>query len=74
MWKIRETCSVPANYTRGKCIHLQPLSDHLEELELRMANLRVIRENGSFVDRSYSKVVMSKVRSGSRWVTTWEGK
>jgi len=67
MFEVRDTVSVPAEFTCRKCTQLQLLTARVRELELELDELRIIREAEAVIDRSYQDVVTPR-REGS-WVT-----
>ncbi|MBY9153034.1 SGNH/GDSL hydrolase family protein [Pseudomonas aeruginosa] len=69
---MRDAVSVPADFTCGKCTHLQLLQDRVRELELELDELRIIREAEGVIDRSYRDIVTPE-NKGS-WVTVRGGK
>jgi len=67
IFEVRDTISVPADFTSGKCTHLQLLKNRVRELELELDKLRIIREAEMVIDRSFRDVVTPK--NEDRWVT-----
>ena len=57
MFEVRDAVSVPADYTCGKCTHLQLLQNRVSELELQVDELRIIREAEVVIDRSFMDIV-----------------
>jgi len=69
--EVRDTDSVPAFFTCGKCTQLQLLQDRVRQLEQELDELRIIREAEELIDRSFREVVTPK--TGDRWVTVRRG-
>ena len=67
MFEMRDAVSVPADFTCGKCTHLQLLKNRVRELELELDELRIIREAEAVINRSFRDVVT--LRNEDRWVT-----
>ena len=67
MFEVRDAVSVPADFTCGKCTHLQLLKNRVREQELELDELRIIREAEAVIDRSFRDVVTPK--NEDRWVT-----
>lgn len=63
MREVRETSSIPEDYTCGKCILLQLVADCVRELELQLVEVRKIQETESFIDRIHSELVTPKVQA-----------
>ncbi|XP_072895019.1 uncharacterized protein [Hemitrygon akajei] len=57
MWGFRESTSLPDGHICTRCIEMQLLRDRVEELELQLDDLRLVRECEEVMDRSYRKVV-----------------
>jgi len=58
-FEVRDTLSVPADFTCGKRTHLQLLKNRVRELELELEELRIIREAELVINRSFRDVVTS---------------
>lgn len=59
--ETRETSSVSADNTCGKCAPPLFLTDRVGELELQLGNRRIIRATESFIDKSFGEVVTPEV-------------
>ena len=53
MWEVLETPSLPDIHICARCIVLQLLKDRGSELELRLDDLRLVRESEEVRERSY---------------------
>jgi len=67
MFEVRDAIGVPANYTCGRCTHLQLLQNRVRELELELDDLRIIREAEMAIDKSFRDIVTPGMEN--RWVT-----
>ena len=57
MWEFLETTCLPEVHICARCVELQLLREHARELELRLDDLSLVRQNERFIDRSYRQVV-----------------
>ena len=57
MWEFLETTCLPEVHICARCVELQLLREHVRELELRLDDLSLVRQNEKFIDRSYRQVV-----------------
>ncbi|XP_078056734.1 uncharacterized protein LOC144480983 [Mustelus asterias] len=72
MCEVRDTISVPAEYTCRKCTQFQLLEDCVRDLELELDELRIIREAETVIDKSYREV--HTPRNEDTWVTVRKDK
>ncbi|XP_059810226.1 uncharacterized protein LOC132383348 [Hypanus sabinus] len=61
MWEVRDTDGAPGCYSCGKCVQIQLLKEHVAALKKELDDLRFIRENEGFLDRTYSEVVTPRI-------------
>jgi len=69
-----ESPSLPEVHICARCVELQLLRDRVRELELRLDDLSLIRENEKLIERSYRQVVTPGPREEDTWVTVRKGK
>jgi len=62
MWEVRDSISGPADFTCGKCSHLQLLTDRV-----RVDEIKIIWEAERAIERSY-RVIVTHKNEGS-WVS-----
>jgi len=74
MWEFLETTCLPEVHICARCMELQLLRDRVRELELRLDDLSLVRENEKIIDRSYKQVVTPGPQKEDKWVTVRKGK
>ena len=74
MWEFLETPSLPEVHICARCIELQLLRDRIRELELRLDDLSLIRDNEALIEMSYRQVVTPGPREEDTWVTVRRSK
>lgn len=63
------TAGASGNYTCRNCVQVQLLNKHVGELEQQLDDLGAIRENESFLDKTYSEVITPRIQEEQKWVT-----
>ena len=57
MWEFLETPRLPEVHICARCEELQLLRDRIRELELRLDDLRLVREKEALIEMSYRQIV-----------------
>ena len=71
MFEVRDTGSVPADYTCQRCIQFHLLEERIRDLELELEELRIIKEAEVAIDEGNREIVIPKCDT---WVTVRRGK
>ncbi|XP_059504239.1 uncharacterized protein LOC132209920 isoform X2 [Stegostoma tigrinum] len=69
MWEVRDTDDVSGSYSCGKCVHIQLLKEVVATLKKELEDLRLIRENENFLDRTFSKVTIPRIPEERRGIS-----
>ncbi|XP_072405191.1 uncharacterized protein [Chiloscyllium punctatum] len=69
MWQVNDS-GVSGSYMCGKCAHIQQLTEHIAALTKELEDLRLIRENEIFLDKTFSDVITPIMPEESRRVQT----
>ncbi|XP_043563443.1 solute carrier family 66 member 2 [Chiloscyllium plagiosum] len=69
LWEVRDTDDVSGSHSCGKCVHIQLLKKRVAALKKELGDLRLIRENENFLDRTFCEVITPSIPEERREMT-----